>query len=364
MADIEYGEAVHGNEPARAIDMAGVANWAGAVISAALIAGLAWWGYQLMVRDVTGVPVVRALEGPMRVAPEDPGGESAQYQGLAVNNIAAVGQAEAPADRLVLAPKPTLLTPEDQPEAALAPLAAETAPDAASGLTADTADAATAATSVAAAPSTAPDPATANEVAQAVESVDQATLIEATLKQLSIGTPQAQVAPVARRSAAIIAPEDIIPAAVPGVSRSLRPLLRPAAVLSLTAQAVVTGSGSAGDAGTAPAAAPETALALATPAATLPDVVSVDPASIPVGTRLVQLGAFDSVDVAKSEWTKIAARFEDFMVGKARVIEKAQSGGKVFYRLRVQGFDNLSDARRFCSALLAGDASCIPVVTR
>jgi len=52
------------------------------------------------------------------------------------------------------------------------------------------------------------------------------------------------------------------------------------------------------------------------------------------------------------------------MSDKARVIQRAQSGGNVFYRLRVQGFDDLSDARQFCSALLAKQANCIPVVTR
>ncbi len=93
-------------------------------------------------------------------------------------------------------------------------------------------------------------------------------------------------------------------------------------------------------------------------------VQDIDAASLPVGTRLVQLGAFDSEDVARSEWTKLAGRFEDYMGGKARVIEKAQSGGKTFYRLRAMGFEDLSDARRFCSVLMAGKSACIPVVTR
>jgi hypothetical protein len=52
------------------------------------------------------------------------------------------------------------------------------------------------------------------------------------------------------------------------------------------------------------------------------------------------------------------------MQGKSRVIQKAQSGGRTFYRLRVAGFDDISDARRFCSALLAEKAACIPVKMR
>lgn len=36
----------------------------GAAASVALVAGVGVWSYQLMVRDVSGVPVVRAAEGP------------------------------------------------------------------------------------------------------------------------------------------------------------------------------------------------------------------------------------------------------------------------------------------------------------
>ena len=55
----------------------------------------------------------------MRIAPSEPGGEIADHQGLAVNDVAAAGVATAPADRLVLAPAPVTLTEEDS--AGLAP---------------------------------------------------------------------------------------------------------------------------------------------------------------------------------------------------------------------------------------------------
>jgi hypothetical protein len=78
----------------------------GALISVALVAGVVWWGYNLAVRDVSGVPVVRALEGPMRVAPADPGGMQAAHQGLAVNAVASEGLFGTAADHVVLAPAP------------------------------------------------------------------------------------------------------------------------------------------------------------------------------------------------------------------------------------------------------------------
>ena len=57
-------------------------------------------------------------------------------------------------------------------------------------------------------------------------------------------------------------------------------------------------------------------------------------------------------------------RFGDYLNGKDRIVQTAESGGRTFYRLRAHGFADLSDARRFCSALVAEGADCIPVVTR
>jgi hypothetical protein len=92
--------------------------------------------------------------------------------------------------------------------------------------------------------------------------------------------------------------------------------------------------------------------------------LDIDPATLPAGTRLAQLGAFESVAVAQAEWERLNGRFGDYLTGKKRVIQKASSGGRTFYRLRAMGFADLSDARRFCSALVAGNADCIPVTTR
>ena len=122
MADFSYDTFVDEAEPLPAPHrVKRLTNGAGAAISVALILGLAVWGYQIAVRDARGVPVVQALEGPMRIAPEKPGGEQMAHQGLAVNNVAAEGEVAAPADRLTLAPRPVELTDGDQ--AGFAPIA-------------------------------------------------------------------------------------------------------------------------------------------------------------------------------------------------------------------------------------------------
>ena len=56
--------------------------------------------------------------------------------------------------------------------------------------------------------------------------------------------------------------------------------------------------------------------------------------------------------------------FAEFMDGREHLIQEAASGGRAFFRLRATGFADLDEARRFCSALVAEDAACIPVVVR
>lgn len=132
---------------------------------------------------------------------------------------------------------------------------------------------------------------------------------------------------------------DKISVTVPGLSWSSRPQVRPAGI------------------STQPKPTP-----VAAPATAKPEEIAL--ASIPAGTRLVQLGAYDSEATARSEWERISGKFTDYFAGKQRVIQKAQSGGRTFYRLRAHGFADLSEARRFCSVLVAGKSDCIPVVTR
>jgi hypothetical protein len=94
---------------------AAYANIVGAVISLAVFVGIVTWGAKTVLRDSSGVPVVRALEGPARVAPEDPGGLLVAHQGLTVNEVAGSQITVAADDPLQLAPRPINLQAEDQP---------------------------------------------------------------------------------------------------------------------------------------------------------------------------------------------------------------------------------------------------------
>ncbi|MEL7459494.1 MAG: SPOR domain-containing protein [Pseudomonadota bacterium] len=301
MADYTFNQGAHahwGSEPvAEHTRLTEWLNWAGAGLSVALIAGLGLWGWQLMQRDVSGVPVVRALEGPMRIAPADPGGARPEHQGLAVNAIAAEGTAEPPVETIVLAPAPATLTDEDaaagvleQAAAAeLVPLGPVSPPtgDTPSGIVAT--------------------PANATDMA-----------VAAALASIEAGDFE-------------VAREEIVATPPPGgLARSPLPRARPLQVTNIASLSSQPDTG----------------------------------AAIPAGTRLVQLGAFESAELAEAAWTQTEGQFGDYLVGKSKVVQQAETGGLTFYRLRATGFADLADARRFCSVLVAGDANCIPVIQR
>jgi hypothetical protein len=371
MADIQVGS---GQDPS--FSVATLINLAGGLASVGLLVGVGIWGYQTVMRDVSEVPVVRAAQDPMRVAPDDPGGTLAGNMGLAVNEVAASGVAEKPADRLILAPAPVSLTMEDEPrrvleemlaaEAKVVEMATASAPDeddadvvsgadtlrVAQGTTAETAapeagasddptalltaallDGAEPLSGEVIAPASA-DSNIAKALLRAQESVTEADVAPQAPESEAEGGPESEAEVATIQTVAFQPQNDQLP------TRSPRPRIRPG---------VASPSG--------PAAM------ISAPVALQPSV-DVDPTTITPGTRLAQLGAYDSTEKAMKEWDRFNGRFGDYMDGKQRVIQKASSGGRTFYRLRVMGFDDLSAARYFCAALVAENADCIPVVSK
>jgi hypothetical protein len=346
MADLSYDDAYGVDEAAQGASVTTVVNWAGAVVSLALLAGLGYWGWQLLVRDVSGVPVITALEGPMRVAPDNPGGEIASHQGLAVNQVAAVGEAAPGPDTVVLAPAPNGLTEEDAAMATLLPDATD-------------------------------DPVVAEVVATAPGQATSVLAADPTLNMsptdLAVLTALAELEPDLLADPAGDPAADAAADAAPvtATAGTPRPQPRPtgfgaapAAAAVVTPAVVTPAVATAADVAVVAVASDGDLDMAVTPVSTSSAGLDVDPASVPVGTRLVQLGAYPSEAEAIAEWTRIEGGFAEYMDGKRRLIQEAETGGTTFYRLRAVGFADLSDARRFCAVLVAGNASCIPVVAR
>jgi len=340
MADFEYPETGFGtysntenmpDEDVRSGKIGKLINATGALMSVALVAGVSVWGYNLLTRDASGVPVVRALDGPMRVQPDNPGGIQAAHQGLAVNRVQSDGVAADAADRLVLAPdgagvtggdpaglrSPTPIMPDNPAQAAIEISAPVLLP---------------------------PQENIQAQPDVAIAPSQLSTTNKATAEALKMADQLAQgVTPLSSARQPEKPALKLVDISVPGVKRSARPSLRPVTL------------------NTTPAAAPVEVVAAQVVSSPAREVSASD---IKTGTRLAQLGAFDSEEIARKEWDKLYGRFTEYLEGKSRVIQKAQSGGRTFYRLRAMGFDDLSDARRFCSALLAEKAACIPVKVR
>jgi hypothetical protein len=345
-----------------------LAVWAGGgLLSVALVAGVGVWGYKLVLREVLGLPVIEAQDGPMRVLPADPGGQVVPSQGLAVNAVPAAGIAAPPSDVLMLAPPTPGLSEEDLE-------VVQTAAEAGEVLARD------ADMPVVAAPSATPvttivptgRPMTSDEVLAFADQISagvaplapaaeagpvQATVIappagEATVKVAALPAPAeaeatgtdaaatglvaTEAAPAIEASATPTQAVEVIPASVPGVAAALRPAPRPARAA-------------------APAAAPAEAAEVEVAAAVVTGAVAT-------GTHMIQLGAYDSAEIAASEWDRLRGEFGEFLGSRDRVIQEAQSGGRTFFRLRATGFADHADARRLCAALTAEDADCIPVV--
>lgn len=316
----EDGPAARAAPPAQGGSMAMDAmRIAGGLSSLALIVGLSIWGYSTVMRDVAGVPVIQALGGPMREEPEDPEGTRAANQGLTINAVQAEGRTGAVPDVIALAPAPVDLEADARAAASLAPQSNSST----AGITAPA--------PLGAAPATGPGtPVTTDYSALADELTREAT-------------PLGEEITGAEDTVAVI------PAGVPGVSSSPRPPQRPVTLRVSPASADVRLASTGTVASAAPPAAGST---------------FVDGADLPVGTRLAQFGAYETVEQAVAQWTVLQERFGAYFEGKTPVIEEATAGGRLFQRLRVMGFNSVSETRQFCAVFTAQSVDCIPATAK
>lgn len=280
-----------------------IAQFIGAFLSLALAIGIGVWAYKLIMRDVSGIPVIAASSDPMRIAPEDPGGTSAQNQGLSVNAVAEEGSVTNP-QKVTLAPRPVVLVTDDLASKELKQKATEALR--VSNIETTSLDMNVLADEIV---GDSPEPSIADVQIDGNQ-------VENALRMALSGEIE-QEAEEERQSAA-----------------SLRPRARPSDI----------------------SPAPNSV--------ELASVQEIAPENIPAGTALVQLGAFDSEAIARTEWMRLSQKFPSFMAERSRVIQRADRGGRIFYRLRADGFADLNDARRFCALLVASNADCIPVTVR
>ena len=281
--------------------------WTGAALSLFLLAGAIGWSYQLIVRDVNQIPIVRAQLGPLRVAPDNPGGLTAANQGLSVTQLA-VNEKPLLSNEIYLAPAAEILNEES--------LALKVTEEDES-----------------------------NKVDGAFEikevNAENSMNLEALPDQKEVDSRSNDLGVLSKVafSQKKIEIENAVSLALsitndPDKSLSwLRPKIRP---VGFYRNGNITED----------------------------QIVSNEPMpKLPIGSAVVQLGAFDSKSLAESEWQRFEKILGSILIPKKMVIQKAESGGKIFYRLRASGFSDISDARQFCTAI-SDKVACIPVVTR
>ena len=281
--------------------------WTGAALSLFLLAGAIGWSYQLIVRDVNQIPIVRAQLGPLRVAPDNPGGLTAANQGLSVTQLA-VNEKPLLSNEIYLAPAAEILNEEN--------LALKVTEEYES-----------------------------NKVDGAFEikevNAENSMNLEALPDQKEVDSRSNDVGILSKAafSQKKIEIENAVSLALsitndPDKSLSwLRPKIRP---VGFYRNGNITED----------------------------QIVSNEPMpKLPIGSAVVQLGAFDSKSLAESEWQRFEKILGSILIPKKMVVQKAESGGKIFYRLRASGFSDISDARQFCTAI-SDKVACIPVVTR
>lgn len=299
---------------------------AGAVVFLALIGSMGLWAYRLGTRDAAEVPIIRAMEGPSRIQPADPGGLRAAHQGLEVNSVLAGKPAAASASGAAAALAPSALSEEDGPQGELV-IAAPTV----------------LAAEALAAGEDLPLPPSDDAEDEAIALIEAPTAVAAI-------DPANSSAVVDEALGAALAVDPAAPAAVAEAGPA--PMRRPANLVLARAAA--------------PTATATPAVAVAKPAPKPAETAAAKPqtretASAKAGSRMVQLGAFDSEALARQAWNILASTNRDLLGSKSLYVERTTANARVFYRLRVAGFDSQSQTQTMCEALRARNVDCIPV---
>lgn len=323
---------------------------AGAVVFLGLILLMALWAFRLGTRDAREVPIIRAMEGPARVAPDDPGGAQAPHQGLEVNAVLAE---DASPPRVATAdPVPEELADEDLPTRDLP----EPEPIVEVPMTVIPPRVVVTEAPFSPAETLVPDEGAAPLDAEAVALEprlieDPAALTEDSLASEDAGSAEdGDVALVLDEDAAADAEE--VALAATDVPPGPRPLQRPA-VLARPHTDEVAATLAVSSPAEPPAAIPV--------AATVREATAREATAPGPGARLVQLGAFDSEAITREAWAQLLRRHGDLLASKSLFVERTTANARVFYRLRVAGFDNTDQTREMCEALRLRSVDCIPV---
>jgi hypothetical protein len=292
----------------------------GALTALAIGAAVAWWGWGLTSRDIDEIPVVRALDGPMKRRPVDPGGMSLDTSDVSITTMLTRREERSAG----LAPPRERPLDEDLPVPRLAP-PSPVPVDGTRSL----------------GPFETPTPGAPAQLSfaerlaaqrlVAKQATDAAALAAEVLADVAEAPPTSLRAAAVLAAAGPVDPPDAGPAAprVAPVS-----FARPERLAELRAA--------------------ETAASRAAEAAAVPRALSV-------GDMAVQFGAYNSAAVAAGQWARQLRRNGDLLRDFVHSVTTVRSGGQTLHRLRAGPFASLDEAKNLCEALKARQHACLPV---
>ena len=285
----------------------------GAIISLNLILWAGYWAYNLISRDINGIPIVAAQPGPLRVAPDVPGGIEAENIELAVTKIASQE----------LPPNPQAVE--------LAPYTAKLSAD----------------------------DITINQA------LKQKKLIDSQIEKRTQGHLQA-AHPVLSNEISLVPiktsiessdytivdnQSELVAAALAIALKPDRDQLGNKVILEKIESNIIKPMPRPGS--------------LRTKLSSLNSENSILPTlgSVESGLAVVQFGSFENKKRALAEWGRLSENLSVILDGRPKFVERIQRNGNEIYRLRLGGFVNIDDASRFCSAVISQE-NCVPIITK
>ena len=283
----------------------------GAVISLNLILWAGYWTYNIISRDINGIPIVAAQPGPLRVAPDTPGGIEAENIELAVTKIAS--QELPPNPKAVeLAPSTEKLTPDDL--TIFQAIRQKKIIDRQAALNNQIHLGVI-------------EPNNSKEIS--LEPVNTVT----NTANYSITENQSELVAAALALALKPSADNLIGSAVAqNKFKQIKPRLRPGSLLEVRVSTTET-------------------------------VMRPALASVETGLAVVQFGTFATETVAFEEWDRLSKNLSVILDGRPKYVERIKRNGNEIYRLRLGGFVNIDDASRFCSAVISQE-NCVPVIAK
>jgi hypothetical protein len=200
-----------------------------------------------------------------------------------------------------------------------------------------------------------------NKGGLAVEGADETILSgEAEGKAIVAAAPEAPALAALKATPPAVTPPAL---SVPGplAQADPSPTLRVAPLIDAPHEALLNASRPA----PAPKPVPAPAIASPTPAPAAPKLVAKSPvpatapAPTAAGHATVQLAAVGSEAAAQSEWQRLSAKYPELLGGRQSAVSRTEHDGKVFFRLRVQGFSDAAGAAEFCTQLKSKGGNCV-----